>query len=300
MGALHKSAAQNPSEQKFSPRLPAEQFRVNPDEYPIFRQQGKLVSIHKSVNRPLGDPLSDYVSYTADTIAAITGETTDAMSSTQEAYQKPFNHIIYLDKSARPVCWMVNVFWDAFTDAKRPPHSFLAIDRADWFRRAGLESNNDGRSRDDGERYTFQDFVAHEDAINPAHIAGIRALYIDGGVDTTDPAEIMQLPTSLEGKRILIVDEGSRTGSTLGIASLIIRRAIPEAAAVETYEFYRNSGLVINPQTGETENAEVPVWYRSDIPDGRGIDDPQEGFYEQRYQENPPPGTLPEVWAAMS
>mgnify|MGYP005774976903 FL=1 len=74
----------------------------------------------------------------------------------------------------------------------------------------------------------------------------------------------------------------------------------PKLPQSRLIEFYRNSGLVINPQTGETENAEVPVWYRSDIPDGRGIDDPQEGFYEQRYQENPPPGTLPEVWAAMS
>ena len=276
---------------------PSAQFQVDPADYPIFRQQSRLASVNRSVTRPLDDTLSDYISHTADTVAAITGETADAMSTVPEAYRKPFDHIIYLDKSARPVCWMVNTFWDDFTTTKRPPHSFLAIDRANWFRYVGLESDKDGRkldshSEDNGRRYGLQDFLAHEDAIDPARIAGIRALYVDGGVNTTDPDAIMQLPTTLDGKRILIVDEVSRTGSTLGIATRLLQRAIPEAAAIETFELYHHSGCVINPATGESENAEVPVWYDPDSPDGRGVSDPREGFYKQRYEANPTPRNL--------
>ena len=272
-------------------RDPSLQFRVDPKSYPIFNNQGHLVTVSKMINRPLDDTLSDYVRYTADTIAVITGETDDGLSDNAANYPAPVDHVIYLDKSARPVCWLVNSFWDDFTNAKRPPHSFLAIDRVDWFRRAGLKSDQDGRDIETGERLTFSEFQAREDHISLAELAGIHALYVEGGVNTVGAEEIMNFPTKLDGKRVLVIDEVSRTGSTVNIAKTILKRAIPNIGEIETYQFYQATGLVTNPQTGEKENAEVPVWYRQ-TPEGRGIGDPNERFFETRYQNTPTPKTL--------
>ena len=43
------------------------------------------------------------------------------------------NVAIYLDKSARPVGWLVNELWEDFTDKPRPKTEHLAIDRVAWF-----------------------------------------------------------------------------------------------------------------------------------------------------------------------
>ena len=46
---------------------------------------------------------------------------------------------IYLDKSARPVSWFVNEFWEDFTDKSKPQTEHLAIDRRIWFRYFGID-----------------------------------------------------------------------------------------------------------------------------------------------------------------
>jgi len=70
------------------------------------------------------------------------------------------------------------------------------------------------------------------------HLAAIRSLFIEGGIENEDPDEIMRTPTILDGKRLLIVDEVSRTGATLSIAEFLFRAAIPEASHVEGTYFW--------------------------------------------------------------
>ena len=60
-----------------------------------------------------------------------------------------------------------------------------------------------------------------------------------------DPEVIMNTPTGLEGKNITIIDEVSRSGSTLEIAKLLVSQAIPEAASVNGCTFWR-PGLIMN------------------------------------------------------
>lgn len=272
---------------------PAEQFRVDPADYPIFREQTTKPTLETRAVRPLDDTLATYVSLTADTVAAIAGETGEShRHKAPEALQTPFDHVIYLDKSARPVCWLVNVFWDDFSSSERPPHSFLSIDRAEWFRRVGLNSSIDGRDRDTLDLFTPGDFAQRADSVSLADRASIHALYVDDGVNTEDPDAILDLPTSLDGKRVLIVDEVSRTGSTLEIAATVLKQAIPNVAEVATYEFYHKHGVVSNNQTGERELSDAPIWYNRDRVEGRGIGEIRPDHYEQRYLEHPNPRTL--------
>ena len=75
--------------------------------------------------------------------------------------------------------------------------------------------NDDGRQKENGELATYTDFIHNIANLKERHLAEIRALYIEGGIETEDVKTVMQSPTILDGKNVLIVDEVSRTGSTL-------------------------------------------------------------------------------------
>lgn len=263
---------------------PADCFRVNPADYPIFSRQSELSprwgdnsktrwNIDKTLNR--------FVTSTADLIATIDGSSIEYENHPERI--RP-DHVIYLDKSARPVSWMVNLFWDKFSDEKRPGHSYLNIDRQPWFRRSGVTVNPDGYSRSpDGSlhRDSFSDFKTEN--IPPEDFARIRALYIDGGIKSENPAEIMESPSQLDGKNILIVDEVKRSGSTLDIAKWLIKNAFPEAASVEGAYFWQGSQKVNHDGT-ESQMRSVPVWYDSSTTFGRGAGEIDPKFYADRHE----------------
>ncbi|MBP5787881.1 MAG: hypothetical protein J6Y19_08720, partial [Kiritimatiellae bacterium] len=94
----------------------------------------------------------------------------------------PFDHVVYLDKSARPVSWLVNLFRNRFAAAAweggpvpRPPHSCVNIDRSPWFRKVGIMVSDDGRQKLGGELATFRDFMNHISRVTPRHLAEFRA-----------------------------------------------------------------------------------------------------------------------------
>lgn len=91
--------------------------------------------------------------------------------------------------------------------AKRPRHTYVNIDRSPWFRKVGIDVSDDGRQKSNGELATYSDFISHKDNLTNMHLAAIRSLFIEGGIETEDPDEIMNTPTILDGKRLLIVDE---------------------------------------------------------------------------------------------
>ena len=276
---------------------PAKRYHVNPADFPIFSQQAELGPNwgDRAETLPLDETMGRFVTATADTIAVIAGEDEGFQSKELPAA----DHVIYLDKSARPVSWLVNTFWDDFTDKTRPKHSYLAIDRKEWFARTDtpIESNEYIREADGSARVaTFSDF--RKENVTREDLARIRALYIPGGIDTEDVDEIMSTPTSLEGKNITIIDEVSRSGSTLAIAQYLVSQAIPEAASVNGYTFWKSS-FQQSPYGSEHQMRGVPVWYDSSTHVGRGIGDVNEEFFKARYEKYPNAKTRAQKFGAI-
>lgn len=258
------------------------------DEFPVLsRQTHFLVKDGKIVSETIGinENLMHYVQDTALLISKIDGSLEKDISS-----DDAFDHIVYLDKSARPVSWLVNMFWQSFaaTDgngkqAKRPPHTYVNIDRSPWFRKVGIDVSNDGRQKSNGELATYSDFINHKHNLTDMHLAAIRSLFIDGGIETEDPGEIMKTPTILDGKRLLIVDEVSRTGATLSIAEFLFKAAIPEISHVEGTYFWHPAEPLIKVGN-EQMLTSLPVWYDPGTSFGRGIGELNEEYYRQRYE----------------
>ena len=266
-------------------------FKINPDDYPIFSRQGGVreKSYGKGYEgRTLGinETLGLMVGRTAETISVISGEADGT---------PPFDHVIYLDKSARPVSWLVDEFWDDFADSEQPSKSFLAIDRRVWFKilKMPILPNEyieapDGSTHligpDDVNAY-FHNVVDDKDIL-----ARIRALFIEGGIGTEDPDTILNTPTVLDGKRLLIIDEVKRSGSTLHIAKRLLKAAIPELEVVEGHTFWSDNEMP-NPNTDERQMGFAPVWYPTDHSDwrGRGVKDINPKYYEDQFDNDPTP-----------
>lgn len=265
-------------------------FDLDPDKYSIFSQQAgvrenpitkkmekRTLSIHETLGLMVGR--------TAGTIAKISGENGET----------PADHVIYLDKSARPVSWLVNEFWDDFTDSEKPSESFLAIDRRRWFERMGIKLEKDEYIKDaDGSSHIAgpSDVDKHFEVIknDKELLARIRSLYIGNGIETENPDEIFRTPTVLDGKNLLIIDEVSRSGSTLYIAQLLLKAAIPELKSVNGHVFWSDNSTK-NNVTGETQMGFTPVWYPQDPNDwrGRGVKDINPAYFEEQYSKNPTP-----------
>lgn len=275
----------------------ARRFDIPPDRYPIFSTQGI-----EAENRQLDirETLGLFVRDTADLISVIDG-------TGNKVDNPPIDHVVYLDKSARPVSWLVNTFWEDFSDQQRPSHSYLAVDRKNWFNRAGVETtageyliNPDGTS---DRLANFSDFKRNSQNITRAQIARVRAAFLQNGLRSSEAIEdretdlslsgslalnkyaevedlsdddieaIFAAPTGLDGKEILVVDEVKRSGSTVEIAQWLLERAIPEAKGVHTAYFW---------QTGP---GSTPIWYDKNTNYGRGIADVNRYAQVQRYRK---------------
>ena len=262
-----------------------------PEEFPVLAMQthkilrdGKTVTERININ----ENVIHYLKDTALLISVIDGRLSGGI---------PYDHVVYLDKSARPVSWLVNMFWDEFaakdsngTVVKRPGHSYINIDRSPWFRNVGINVSDDGRQKENGELATYRDFVNNIHNLSNRHIAEIRALYINGGIEEENVDWVMGQSTRLDSKRILIVDEVSRTGATLDIAKHLFQLAIPDAKEIEgTYFWHPNEPMI---QVGdETVLTSLPVWYDPDTLTGRGIGSPDPSFYRRAYERSLKTGT---------
>lgn len=140
------------------------------------------------------------------------------------------DYALYLDKSARPVSWLVREFWDDFaqknedgTTPSRPQSLFVDID--------GRKDMSDSLDS----------------------ISSLRALFAKEVPQ--DSADIMQTPTFLDGANVLIVDEIKVSGETLTRAAELLKKAYPEAH-FSTTSFL--DGSPKGPGMPETDN---PRWY---------------------------------------
>ena len=124
-----------------------------------------------------------------------------------------FDRVLFLDKSARPVCWLMREAWAALSpDFDRPGSSgrlprctFLNIDRLQW--RELLDPEGVGRF--DASR------------LPSAPLDGLNRCFRPRAASPQ---------TWLDRERVLIVDEVRVSGDTALIAERLLARAFPHAS----------------------------------------------------------------------
>lgn len=163
-------------------------------------------------------------------------------------------YVVFLDKSGRPVAWLVRALWPVlartpgtpFEDADVPPmpqFRMVNIDREQWWDQTGASETG----------------VVDVGRLPPKIIDSLRAVFQPAGVTRT-------ARTWLDGRRVLVVDEVYNTGDTLRIAQGLFQRAFPEADI--RGDHWMTPGTKID-RAGNRRTAEVPVWYRADTWTGR-------------------------------
>ena len=194
-------------------------------------------------------------------------------SEPERSSEKP-DTVIFLDKSARPVSWFTDALWEQFaTDgAEKPDYEFLNIDRVNWF-------INQGHSKIDAERRLGPgDFDINK--VPKEDLARIRALFVQGELDRdTWQDDVWDMPTSLDDKNVLILDEVKNKGGTLAIATQVLKGAFPEATFSGDY-FWRGGQYALGGNANEMQMESAPVWYDSKDAWGRGVGDISRAYYE--------------------
>ena len=170
----------------------------------------------------------------------------------------PYDTVIFLDKSARPLSWMLSELWDDFAETQteaagnevlpqKPDQKFLNIDRLHW--RKDQETENE-----------FND-------VSPTDIEALRAIFQLHDRNVLDGA-----------KKILIVDEISESGDTQRIAAKLLHEAFPNAQ-IDTFAYMTPE--ITETKAGPSYNyRSFPAWYppKGDrgyhTEDGRGVLDP--------------------------
>lgn len=218
---------------------------------------------------------------------------TDRMISLMGGYEhdddqpeKVPDKVIFLDKSARPVAWLIDALWEQMADKgrKKPEFDFMNIDRKTWWALLGRPLT--GEENRDVSEFTID--KVPQDLINR-----LRARFVDGKLSLDGYAkEVWRLPTTLDGKKVMIVDEVRSSGATLYMARALLSRAIPEAEFYGEYfwkaPYSEGTGVEIHDKQQGTRSTQwqmfnVPVWYDKNSPDGRGILDPIEDIRKEIY-----------------
>jgi hypoxanthine phosphoribosyltransferase len=181
--------------------------------------------------------------------------------------------VIYLDKSARPVSWLVDKFWKdiADQDVVKPKTKFLNIDRNDqtWKDIDLTESKNPS------------DVIYDFGRLPKEKILAVRAIFHKGRLSEEKwKDEVTKINSDFDqGKRILIVDEVKSSGRTLMIAQNLLKLAFPTSSISGVY--FWNSRYETVPINGQIEQqmTSVPVWYNAKEKYGRGISDKYSFYY---------------------
>ena len=239
--------------------------------------------------------LEQYVSETDQLIGIMDGSIGDDMAieikDSSFAEDEPINPdtVIWLDKSARPVSWLTDAFWEQFADpnAKKPESEFLNIDRVNWFVHTGHDESIAKW------RLGPKDFDITK--VDRARIDGLRAFFVEGELSEDNwREEVWNMPTRLDGKSVLIVDEVMNRGGTLAIAAQVIKEAIPEARVSATY-FWHTGRYSVGKTSAEAIDQQmesVPVWYDNHSKMGRGISEISLAYWRKKYEQEPTQANL--------
>ena len=201
---------------------------------------------------------TEYIRLTDNLVHQITNGVESIDSETGERTRQPVDYVVWLDKSARPLSWMIRELWPLLASnengvaAPEPKHRFVNIDRNQWT--STIDPEGIGTSR--------------VDEIDPSIIRSLRSVFLSNPKDRQNgiTAAIDTAPTQFDGKTVLIVDEVRSTGRTLSYAEKFFERAFPQARVATTY--WMGNVFAKNNATG---NADLPVWYSDKTEEGRGV-----------------------------
>jgi hypothetical protein len=197
-------------------------------------------------------------------------QTTDLMNKVVGDPETRADTLVFLDKSARPLAWIMRTFWDELAPQERNEHGelvtipmpemkFTNIDRLLW-RADSKKEISDGGAR----------------PINESDIWGVRHVF-DIGKENV-----------LDGKKIVIIDEQAESGDTMQIAETLFKLAFP-TSEVRTEPWIRHP-YDRHPITSEKiyKPVEIPVWYplKGDdrLPEderGRGVYGPMDYHFDR-------------------
>ena len=90
--------------------------------------------------------------------------------------------------------------------------------------------------------------------------------------------------TILDNKRVQVVDEVSRTGSTLKIAVKLLQSALPQCELIEGTYFWHPDEPPLK-MGSENVLTSLPVWYDPLELTGRGIGGINEEYYKKRFDQ---------------
>ena len=220
-----------------------------------------------------------------DTLAGIFDGTitkSECFFDGKSRHNKPIEHAIYLDKSARPVHFLLRKIWSQLSDMKIPKASYRNIDKHQW--RKLMKKGTVNVEAPEVDAISLDNITDPEEKIELVeHIARIRATYLSHeDLEKIDESnfveEVWNFPTILDGKTVAIVDEVKSSGATLKIADILMQKAIPEANFEPVY--WSVPGLTRwtaydkdGNSSSEYAASKVPVWYDRDIEGGRMIRD---------------------------
>jgi hypothetical protein len=194
----------------------------------------------------------EYIQQTDRLIHCMTHGVGFSTSAGDRIKEKP-TVVIFLDKSARPVSWLVRELWDTLAPEpgsdeipEQPDFKFLNIDRSRL--RKKLDPNGTGGF--DASYFSEDQIIGLRSIFNQDH---------DGSFDA---------PNILDNQRIMIVDEVLATGATMEMTQSLLKRAFPTSALHG--EHWMGKVGTINGATG---NADLPIWFDSHIETGRGVGD---------------------------
>lgn len=141
---------------------------------------------------------------------------------------QPSDHVVYLDKSARPIQYLIAGLWDSLAkpSATKPEHSFVNIDKEIWLQQMNVPIHRLQNPQPEDYNFDNIDKQLLKDRINQLRAIYIKPEFIDQ-IDENNIESCKDLPTVLDGQNVLIVDEVESSGYTLKIALELYKRAFP-------------------------------------------------------------------------
>ncbi len=161
------------------------------------------------------------------------------------------DYVVFLDKSARPVAWLMKSLWpilgvdDKGEHVPMPAIKFANIDREQWQLIMGRSADKD----------------------SGGGISAVPQSNIDDLHDTFTSAQIIPGVKPIDRARVRIVDEVMASGDTIRMAMGLFQRALPDADITSSYWMVPETKRT--GRGGAVVNADLPVWYREDRVDGR-------------------------------
>lgn len=164
--------------------------------------------------------------------------------------------IVFLDKSARPVAWLMKSLWPQLgidnngEPIPMPSIKFANIDREQWEPFVGRSEDKDGGINMKG--------------IPPNTIDALRGLFAVKNLDRDVAAE--DEDTLFDDRKVMIVDEVMSSGDTVAMSQWLFEKAFLKA---EIHTSYWMSPATKRLKSGARINADLPVWYNKNDAHGR-------------------------------